>query len=194
MDKEGESMNFKQGKGRKPLAVLILLLLLLTGAWYADGVPEPPVVLQKEAVKDSGHEPLKVKGLAEANNSSPLRNPFSLLHETEAEAAGGLVSVQEGTASGTDVEKKTAPVVTSRQQPPAVKERGNDIALCGIAEGDGKRLALLRVDGMTVTAAAGETVKGWRVTAIGRSAVVVARDGQERSLDITSGGEGSREQ
>lgn len=194
MDKEGGSMDLQQRNWRKPLAGVVLLLLLLTGAWCVNDTPEPPVVLQKEPERNkAGQGPAEVKGLAEADNSKPLRNPFSLLHETEAEA-GRLAAVPEEPAlSGGKDTAKAAPAAPPVQAQPVKSKAVDDIVLCGIAEGAGGRLALVRVGGTTAAVAAGETVQGWQITAIGTSSVVACRDGQERNLAITSDREGAGE-
>ena len=119
MDKEGGSMDLQQRNWRKPLAGVVLLLLLLTEAWCVNDTPEPPVVLQKEPERNkAGQGPAEVKGLAEADNSKPLRNPFSLLHETEAEA-GRLAAVPEEPAlsGGKDTAKAAPPAPPVQAQP-----------------------------------------------------------------------------
>ena len=68
---------------------------------------------------------------------------------------------------------------------------GNEplISLCGIVEGGGQRLALLKVGNNTVTAGPGEMVLDWQVTGISAAAVTVERSGQVQVLPLVMNGE-----
>ena len=187
-------MDFRDVKWRRPLIYGSVLLLLAggAGAYYAGAAEEPPLVLRKnERQAETPAEPPAIKGLARANESQELRNPFSLLHEREGEGASGQLNVvrpepKESVAAPvpkTAAEKNTAPANSGRK---------TNLVLCGIVEGAGGRLALLQTGNSTVTAACGEAVAGWQVTEIGRESVTVAGYGQVCRLPLTMAATGVR--
>jgi len=186
-------MAFRLEQWHRPLVGcgLVLLLAVLAGAWYADEADKPPLVLQAEdREKVVQEDSLMIRGLSEANEQKELRNPFSLLHETEQESEHMALPVQESTDNGKvkmDKPLPVSPAAGNGSQMPAGNEQA--ISLCGIVEGGGQRLALLKVGNNTVTAGLGEMVSAWQVTGIGTAAVTVERSGQVQVLPLMMNGE-----
>ena len=186
-------MEFRLKQWHRPLAGcgLVLLLAVLAGAWYADEAEKPSLVLQAgETEKVVQEDSLAIRGLQEANEHKELRNPFSLLHETEQESEHMALPVQEPTDSGNvkmDKPLPVSPAAGNGSQKPAGNEPA--ISLCGIVEGGGQRLALLKVGNNTVTAGLGEMVSDWQVTGISTAAVTVERSGQVQVLPLVMNGE-----
>ena len=83
------------------------------------------------------------------------------------------------------------PAVSPATENGSQKPAGNEqvISLCGIVEGGGQRLALLKVGNNTVTAGPGEMVLDWQVTGISAAAVTVERSGQVQVLPLMMNGE-----
>ena len=194
MDKEGGLMEFRLKKWYRPLAGCGLFLLLagLAGAWYADEAEKPPLVLQADEGKENvvQEDSLAIRGLQEANEQKELRNPFSLLHETEQESTHLVVKGKEQAENGRvkmDRTPAVSPAVGNGSQMTADNEQA--IALCGVVEGGGQRLALLKVGNNTVTVSSGEMVADWQVTEIGTAAVTVERSGQVLTLPLIMNGE-----
>ena len=180
-------MDLQDGSWRKPVIFSSVFLLLAggAGAYYAGEAEEPPLVLQEDKTQvTAAQEPPEIKGLQQADAVQELRNPFSLLHEREGELAEQSPQVSK------PEEKKAAVVLASTKkmkQPPAdlKKEKNSGLSLCGIVEGDGGRLALLRNGDATVTAGCGESIAGWQVTTVGETSVTLTRAGQVRRLSLT---------
>ena len=80
-----------------------------------------------------------------------------------------------------------SPAAGNGSQMPVGNEQA--ISLCGIVEGGGQRLALLKVGNNTVTAGLGEMVSDWQVTGISAAAVTVERSGQVQVLPLMMNGE-----
>lgn len=189
MDKEGECMEFRDGKWRRPVlwGSLTLLLAMSVGAWYADDAEKPPLVLP--AAKDSGERgTMEIIGLRQANDPErELRNPFTWLHETEQESR---MEVRKSKSSPMTAGQENIP--PSAVGPPSAgsNEKQNkgsqEISLCGIVEGNGQRLALLRVGSSTVTVGVGEIAADWQVAEIGTATVTVERAGQVRCLQMNA--------
>ena len=185
-------MEFRLKQWHRPLAGcgLVLLLAVLAGAWYADEAEKPPLVLQAgEAEKVVQEDSLAIRGLQEANEHKELRNPFSLLHETEQESEHMILPARQAVENGKVKPDRppVSPVVVDGSQKPAGNEPA--ISLCGIVEGGGQRLALLKVGNNTVTAGPGEMVSDWQVTGISAAAVTVERSGQVQVLPLMLNGE-----
>lgn len=186
-------MAFRLEKWHRPLAGcgVFLLLAVLAGAWYADEAEKPPLVLQAEdREKVVQEDSLAIRGLQEASEQKELRNPFSLLHETEAESEHMVLPVKSPKEDGR-VKSDKLPVVSpaTRGGSPMPEGKEAAITLSGIVEGGGQRLALLRVGTDTVTAGLGEMVADWQVTGIGTAAVTVERSGQVLTLPLVMNGE-----
>lgn len=178
-------MDLQDAKWRKPVIFGSVFLLLAggAGAYYAGAAEEPAPVLQSDKHREEQPaEPPEIKGLQQANASQELRNPFSLLHEREGEIAEAGKDGQKPLPATTD--SGVATQVAEKQNRPVPKGKQADIVLCGIVEGAGGRLALLRAGSSTVTAGCGEMVAGWQVTAVGAESVTVARAGQVRHLPL----------
>ena len=161
----------------------IFLLLALAGTWYADEAEKSPLVLQEkqETVEKQGGA-TEVIGLQQSLAGGELRNPFSFVHEREGELAQGDLTVKK-----TDM-SNPAPSVAATVDKQSTAPVAPAISLCGIVEGNGQRLALLRVGSNTVTAAAGEWADGWQVTGIGTATVTVERSGQLLCLNMSETG------
>lgn len=180
-------MDLQDAKWRKPVIFGSVFLLLAggAGAYYAGAAEEPASVLQSDKHREEQPaEPPEIKGLQQANASQELRNPFSLLHEREGEIAEAGREEQKPLPA-TATERAAVTPVAKKQNVPVPKVRQADIILCGIVEGAGGRLALLRTGNSTVTAGCGEMVAGWQVTDVGAESVTVARAGQVRHLPLT---------
>ncbi|MBE6093387.1 MAG: hypothetical protein E7201_09520 [Selenomonas ruminantium] len=187
-------MEFRLEKWYRPLAGCGLFLLLagLAGAWYADEAEKPPLVLQADEGKEKvvQEDSLAIRGLQEANEQKELRNPFSMLHETEQESEHMDLPAKQPMENGkakTDKSLAVSPAAGNGSQMPAGNEPA--ISLCGIVEGGGQRLALLKVGNNTVTAGLGEMVSDWQVTGISAAAVTVERSGQVQVLPLVMNGE-----
>ena len=186
-------MEFRLKQWHRPLAGcgVVLLLASLAGAWYADEAEKPPLVLQAgEVEKVVQEDSLAIRGLQEANEQKELRNPFSMLHETEQESEHMDLPAKQPMENGkvkTDKSLAVSPAAGNGSQMPAGNEPA--ISLCGIVEGGGQRLALLKVGNNTVTAGLGEMVADWQVTGISAAAVTVERSGQVQVLPLMMNGE-----
>ena len=186
-------MEFRLKQWHRPLAGcgLVLLLAVLAGAWYADEAEKPPLVLQAgEAGKVVQEDSLAIRGLQEAEEQKELRNPFSMLHETEQESEHMDLPAKQPMENGkvkTDKSLAVSPATGNGSQMPVGNEPA--ISLCGIVEGGGQRLALLKVGNNTVTAGPGEMVLDWQVTGISAAAVTVERSGQVQVLPLVMNGE-----
>ncbi len=182
-------MDLQDGKWRKSVIFGSVCLLLAggAGAYYAGAAEEPPLVLQEGETQAAApsQNPPEIKGLQQADEVQGLRNPFSLLHEREGEIAGQSPKVsrpEEKMAAVVQVPKEQG----KKSSAPWKKEKNAALSLCGIVEGDGGRLALLRNGDATVTAECGESVAGWQVTAVGKTSVTLAKaGGQVRRLSLT---------
>ncbi|MCR5758025.1 MAG: hypothetical protein K6F95_08985 [Selenomonas sp.] len=169
---------------------VVLLGGILSGAWYANEAEKPPLVLQETpSAAQLDREKTEIIGLKQAAASKELRNPFSLAHEREGEQALNPVFPKDAYAQSPSV-----PVSIPAALPAAVhntqeKSSGPGISLCGIVEGGGQRLALLRVGTYTLTAGLGEMAAGWHVTGISSSAVTVERSGEVLCLPLTMNSE-----
>lgn len=178
-------MEFRLKEWCRPLTGggIFVLLAVIAGAWYADEADKPPLVLQaKQETAEEQTGTTEVIGLQQAIAGGELRNPFSFVHEREGETVQGALTPPKSDRSTVAPPVAVAPDKTSTASPvPA-------ISLCGIVEGNGQRLALLRVGSNTVTAAVGEWADGWQVTGIGTAAVTVERSGQVLSLNMSETG------
>lgn len=163
---------------------LAVLGLLLGSCWLAGSSEEVPVLKDTPAQEpDNRAAVTDVKGLAQAHKAGVLRNPFSLRHETEQEAAA-VSQIAETSGSKADfLPVQTGAKVTAAAKPvsPAPAE---EIVFCGIAQGNGEQLALLQVGGTAAALALGESLNGWQVIAIDDAGVTVSRGGQVRKLGI----------
>ncbi len=177
-------MELERKMKRKLLAgVGIFILLALAGTWYADEAEKPPLVLQakqESAEKQAGTT--EVIGLQQAIAGGELRNPFSFVHEREGEIVQGAMP-----ALKIELPSAAPPAAVAAEKQSNVPA-APAISLCGIVEGNGQRLALLRVGSNTVTAAVGEWADGWQVTGIGTATVTVERSGQVLSLNMSETG------
>ena len=135
---------------------------------------------QESAEKQTGTT--EVIGLQQAIAGSELRNPFSFVHEREGEPVQGMLP-----ASKNELPSAAPPAAVAAEKQSNVPA-APAISLCGIVEGNGQRLALLRVGSNTVTAAVGEWADGWQVTGIGTATVTVERSGQVLSLNMSETG------
>lgn len=188
MDKEGECMEIRDGQWRKPLLGIsaTLLLAMSVGAWYADDADKPPLVLPAAKDDEKRGNTTEIIGLRQAADPGrELRNPFTWLHETEQES--GMASRESKSPSVAAGLQNSSPSAAG-SLPAGNNEKQNSgspgISLCGIVEGGGQRLALLRVGNSTVTAAQGEMAADWQVTDIGTATVTVERAGQVLGLQM----------
>ena len=186
-------MEFRLKQWHRPLAGcgLVLLVAVLAGAWYAGEAEKPPLVLQAgEAGKVVQEDALVIRGLQEANEHKELRNPFSLRHETEQESEPMALSAKQPMENG-KIKMDKPPAASPAEENGSQKPAGNEqvISLCGIVEGEGQRLALLKIGNNTVTAGLGEMVSDWQVTGISAAAVTVERSGQVQVLPLMMNGE-----
>ena len=184
-------MEFRLEKWYRPLAGCGLFLLLagLAGAWYADEAEKPPLVLHADSEKkEVRKDTTEVIGLKQANEHRELRNPFSLLHESEQEGRKNALATEQLEAL-TDAKPHNLPLPPNESDGQSLLSDGQMVTLCGIVEGGGLRLALLRVGNNTVTAGVGETAVGWQVTNIGASAVTLERGGQVLNLPLVTSSE-----
>ena len=143
-----------------------------------------------EAGKVVQEDSLAIRGLQEANEHKELRNPFSLLHETEQESEHMALPAKQPMETGRvrmDKPPAVSPATENGSQMPVGNEQA--ISLCGIVEGGGQRLALLRIGTNTVTAGVVEMAADWLVTAIDTAAVTVERSGQVQVLPLVMNGE-----
>ena len=127
-------MEFRLKQWHRPLAGcgLVLLLAVLAGAWYADEAEKPPLVLQAgEAEKVVQEDSLAIRGLQEANEHKELRNPFSLLHETEQESEHMALPAKQPMENGKvrmDKPPAVSPATGNGSQMPVGNEQA--ISLC----------------------------------------------------------------
>ena len=79
---------------------------------------------------------------------------------------------------------RPAPSRRASARPRARKDcRSNSTSLIGVIDAQSGREALLRMpSGDFLKVAAGDTVRGWRVSLIGRDAVRLTRGGESRTL------------
>ena len=187
-DKEGENMDLQLKKWYRPLAggAIFLLLAVIAGAWHADEAEKPPLVLQKgneeEARNDTTTE---IAGLQQADAHKELRNPFSMLHETEQASHRKVPSVGQMPQTENSKQQANVPLAAAQNDSQPQSAGTQSVVLCGIVEGSGQRLALLRIGTNTVTAGVGEMAADWLVTAIDTAAVTVERSGQVLNLPLT---------
>ncbi len=166
-------MDLQSDKQR--LVVLLVTSLAAGAAILCAGETEDvPVEKLPPAVNEPETSRRPVQGLALAQASSEVRNPFTLMHETAAEQKQMAVMTD-----GPPPEPALSPpsaALPSQQSGEAEPE------LCGIMQTDNCCLALLRIQGTTVALAAGEVCQSWRVVMIDQNGVVVQKGGLEKRL------------
>lgn len=183
-------MEIRGGQWQRPLLLVgvTLLLAMSVGAWYADDAEKPPLVLPAAREEGKDDRNTEIIGLEQANDPErELRNPFSWLHETEQESRQKAGNIQSPPVTAVQPSDSS---LSAAGAPAANKEKQHmdspEISLCGIVEGGGQRLALLRVGNSTVTAAEGERAADWQVAGIGTATVTVERAGQVLCLQMTA--------
>ena len=148
---------------------------------------EGPVVAKEVNGKELGVKP--VAGLEQAEAQRDVRNPFSILHETEkdpvpqaqaerqekvsvaASTAGKHPVPEHAGASGVSV---TVPAMSSHP------------VLCGLAQGNHGKLVMIRMGSQTVTAGVGEWAGSWQIREITDTAVVLDDGAETESLQLMS--------
>ncbi len=164
---------------------LTVLGLLLGSCWLAGSSEEVPVLKDAPAQEpDNRASVTDVKGLAQAHKVGVLRNPFSLQHETEQEAAAASQIAETSGSKADFLPVQTGAKVTAAAEKPVSPVPAEEIVFCGIAQGNGEQLALLQVGGTAAALALGESLNGWQVIAIDDAGVTVSRGGQVRKLGI----------
>jgi len=174
-------MEWQREGWHKLLLEGVFILVGLSGGWYVMEAEEPTLVLQRNTESTlAKQETVEIIGLKSAAAGKKLRNPFSLVHEQEGEAAVDLPA--QGSYGSSEVSNSVVHKGEKKQK--NADSGGQEIFLCGIVEGGGKRLALLRIGTNTLTAGQGEKAEDWQVLTIGTSVVTVERFGQVRSLSL----------
>lgn len=153
-------------------------LLLMAWLWVAPG--EEPLAMQPDRPQAAPRGRQEVRGMEMASETKELHNPFTPAHETAAEA-----EEQSSGGAKEDHEVKAPPQPPKIAETPAVPPQSSPAApvspampvLQGIADGAGGRLAMLNVDGRTVTLGEGESEGGWQVQRIERERVQLSGPG-----------------
>lgn len=155
-------------------------MLLL--AWLWVGPDEDSLAVQTPEPKaTAASAPMgrqEVQGLSKAAETRELHDPFTLAHETASEA-----KLQAESASPKQDELKAPPPPPpEKAEVPATTPKPDNRAaaanampvLQGIAEGAGGRLAMLSMEGQSVTLGEGESRAGWQVQKIEKDKVQVS--------------------
>ena len=127
-----------------------------------------------------------VKGMEKAAGKQVLHDPFTLVHETEAEAARVTQERQQAPSAP----EKASPTVPSKQMPPAPSQAEShepvmpSLVLQGIAGGEQGRLAILSDGRQSMALGVGESLGAWQVQAIDGNRVLVAGPEGERWLQL----------
>ena len=151
---------------------------------------ERPVATEEVCGKEPGIKP--IAGLEQAEAQRDLRNPFSIMHETETEpvlpvtaeqavklpaapgerpAASGPENRMDGSVAGNSAYTPTT-AISSRP------------VLCGLAQGNHGKLVMIRIGSQTVTAGVGEWAGSWQVREITDTAVVLDDGTETESLQL----------
>lgn len=176
-----------------------LVLLLGTGLSFRclpDSqlqVTEQPVASQDVSGKELGVKP--IAGLEQSEAQRDMRNPFSLRHETEMDAAASAPAeckAEIATVAGDSNANRRAVTVPAYLRCsragdeaglPAV-DLSSQPVLCGLAQGAHGKLAMIRIGSQTITAGIGEWAGNWQIRDIHDSVVVLDNGQEAESLQL----------
>lgn len=193
----------------KEAAILSVIVLLGIGGFSyvtADSmqVAEPATALHEETAEAHDEPAELAKKERQKNVELPqditLRNPFSMVHETREEAAAAEqtnavmpILTTEDVASY-EVDSADAAVQRAQEgqqraavagQITALTERAEEKPiLCGVVQGNGERLALIRLDKHTQSVGIGEWIGDFEVVAILADRVCLQRNGEQQWLSL----------
>ena len=127
-----------------------------------------------------------VKGMEKAAGKQVLHDPFTLAHETEAEAA----QIAQPKPQTPPAPEKASPSVPPKQAPPTPQAESYEppapsLALQGIAGGEQGRLAILSDGRQSMALAVGESLGAWQVQDIEANRVLVAGPDGEKWLPLS---------
>ncbi len=176
--------------GKKPWAVLALLLLLVLAGWLFLGEEneENELLLPvQEAVTDEQPKPVEtgfraIAGTEEAAKAGELSNPFTMAHEKRHEAASRTVVAApqepDGKAAGQAASPASQPTVAVLVKP------SQEPRLSGVLTGPGGKIAVLEYDGKSLSLGEGEGAEGLTVAAIESRRVLVRSSQGEKWLEM----------
>ena len=156
-------------------------------------VTEQPVASQDVSGKELGVKP--IAGLEQSEAQRDMRNPFSLRHETELDAAPSAPAegkTEIATVTGDFNANRRAVTVPAYLRCshagdetglPAVDVSSRPV-LCGLAQGNHGKLAMIRIGSQTITAVVGEWAGTWQVRDIHDSVVVLDNGQKAESLQL----------
>ena len=146
---------------------------------------ERPVETKKVSGKELGVKP--VAGLEQAEVQQDVRNPFTILHETEKDPATRVPAEQQVELPAEDSPVGERPEVGSNANECGIgggdhvsaAAASSHPVLCGLAQGNHGKLVMIRIGSQTVTAGVGEWAGSWQIREI-TDAAVVLDDGTKR--------------
>lgn len=145
---------------------------------------ERPVVTRDVSGKNLGVKP--VAGLEQAEAQRDVRNPFSIMHETEKDPVPQAQTVQPANvpAAGTPAMEHPAPESVGAGERVTVPAMSSRPVLCGLAQGNHGKLVMIRIGSQTVTAGVGEWAGSWQIREITDTAVVLDDGTETESLQL----------
>lgn len=145
---------------RQRALVGALLLCVLCGVYLLQGdLPQPVAIVQHPDIAPS--PATEITGLSAAAKRSPLRNPFSDIHERAHEMPSATTAVEQ---KGQMLPSNTAPVLPP---PPTAAVPPAPLILRGVVTGaDGVRIAILARGEEGAALGIGEVWQGYTLRAL----------------------------
>lgn len=171
---------------------LALLLGVGISCWRMDSelqATERPTVTRVDSGEKVGVNP--IAGLEQATAQRDLRNPFSIVHETETDQPPVPAPLADPAGQSPVPPTAPAPAPAVPGASAAGTGHGQSLApalpvqpvLCGLAQGGNGKLAMIRIGSQTITAGVGEWAGSWQIREITDSAVVLdSGEASERLL------------